>query len=128
MYRKHYKEILDAISEENCFPDSCSGGGVYLREAILKKVPEITEEQLKNDYGWTDDMIEMRKTIYDLARQNPVFDFQDGVSAELSTLMQTVNQATMVTGGGATTWTECVAENQKAVDYIIKEANANVAE
>jgi len=85
-------------------------------------------KQLKNDYGWTDDMIEMRKTIYDLARQNPVFDFQDGVSAELSTLMQTVNQATMITGGGATTWTECVAENQKAVDYIIKEANANVAE
>ncbi len=92
------------------------------------EVQNITEEQLKNDYGWTDDMIEMRKTIYDLARQNPVFDFQDGVSAELSTLMQTVNQATMVTGGGATTWTECVAENQKAVDYIIKEANANVAE
>lgn len=47
MYRKHYKEILDAISEENCFPDSCSGGGVYLRDAILKKVPEITEEQLR---------------------------------------------------------------------------------
>ena len=92
------------------------------------EVQNITEEQLKNDYGWTDDMIEMRKTIYDLARQNPVFDFQNGVSAELSTLMQTVNQATMITGGGATTWTECVAENQKAVDYIIKEANANVAE
>ena len=34
--------------------------------------------------------------------------------------MQTVNQATMITGGGATTWTECVAENQKAVDYIIR--------
>lgn len=47
MYRKYYKKILDAISEENCFPDSCSGGGVYLREAILKKVPEITEEQLR---------------------------------------------------------------------------------
>ena len=47
MYRKHYKEILDAISEENCFPDSCSGGGAYLRDAILKKVPEITEEQLR---------------------------------------------------------------------------------
>ena len=44
---KYYKKILDAISEENCFPDSCSGGGVYLREAILKKVPEITEEQLR---------------------------------------------------------------------------------
>lgn len=47
IYRKYYKKILDAISEENCFPDSCSGGGVYLREAILKKVPEITEEQLR---------------------------------------------------------------------------------
>ena len=43
------KKILDAISEENCFPDSCSGGGVYLREAILKKVPEINRRTAQND-------------------------------------------------------------------------------
>ena len=49
MYRKYYKKILDAISEENCFPDSCSGGGVYLREAILKKVPEITERTAQDN-------------------------------------------------------------------------------
>lgn len=93
-----------------------------------EETQNIGEEQLKDEYGWTDEMIEMRKTIYDLARTNPVYDFEYGVTAELSTLMDTVNQATMVTGGGATTWTECVAENEKAVDYLINEANSNISD
>ncbi|MGN0593743.1 MAG: extracellular solute-binding protein, partial [Hominimerdicola sp.] len=83
-------------------------------------------EQLKKEYGWTDEMIEMREEVYRLANENPVYDFQEGVSAELSTLMVNINQATMITGGEATTWTACVAENEKAVDYILKEANASI--
>lgn len=83
-------------------------------------------DQLKKEYGWTDEMVSMREEVYKLANEKPVYDFQDGVSAELSTLMMNVNQATMVTGGGATTWTACVAENEKAVDYILKEANASI--
>lgn len=88
----------------------------------------ITEEQLRNDYKWNDDMIAMRQEIMTLVNTNPVYDFQDGVSAELSTQMQNVNQATMITGGGATTWTACVAEYEKAVDYLIKEANSNISD
>lgn len=87
----------------------------------------ITEEQLKNDYKWNDTMLEMRKEIYDLVNTNPVYDFEYGVSAELSTQMDSVNQATMITGGGATTWTATVAEYGKAVDYLIKEANDNIS-
>ena len=63
-----------------------------------------------------------------LVNTNPVYDFQEGVSAELSTQMQNVNQATMITGGGATTWTACVAEYEKAVDYLIKEANSSISD
>lgn len=87
----------------------------------------IHEEQLKSDDGWTDEMIKMRQTIYALAQKNPVYDFQEGVSAELSQLMMTVNQSTMLTGGDATTWTACVAKNKKAVDFIINEANTNIS-
>ena len=37
-------------------------------------------------------MIEMRKTIYDLARQNPVFDFEQGVSADLNSICDICNK------------------------------------
>lgn len=92
-----------------------------------QEVANIHIEQLKG-YGWNDEMIAMREECYNLCNDHPVYDFQEGVSAELSTLMMTVNQATMVTGGGATTWTACVAENQKAVDYLINEANSNISD
>ncbi|MBO5449516.1 MAG: carbohydrate ABC transporter substrate-binding protein [Ruminococcus sp.] len=88
----------------------------------------ITVEQLKNEYKWNDDMLAMREEVYRLVNENPVFDFQHGVSPEMETQMQSVNQATMITGGGATTWTATVAEYEKAVDYLIKEANENISE
>ena len=87
---------------------------------------EIFEEKLKNDYKWTDDMIEMRKTIYDLVLENPVYDIQDGVSPELSTIMQEVSQATMITGGDATSWTKCRSANQKAIQWILNDSNKEI--
>ena len=93
-----------------------------------QEVSDIHIEQLKSEYGWNDDMVAMREEIYKLCADHPVFDFQEGVSAELSTLMMTVNQATMVTGGGATTWTETVSANEKGVDYLINEANSNISD
>ncbi|MCM1055116.1 MAG: ABC transporter substrate-binding protein [Bacteroides sp.] len=40
----------------------------------------ITKEQYFNEYGWTDSMWEMRNTIFEMVREHPVFDFQNGVS------------------------------------------------
>ncbi|MBR2305372.1 MAG: extracellular solute-binding protein [Ruminococcus sp.] len=97
-------------------------------QVAKQNAADIGEEQLRDEYKWTDEMIEMRKTVYQLAAENPVFDYQEGVTPELSTLMMTVNQATMVTGGGATTWSECVASNKTAVDYLIDECNSNISD
>lgn len=88
---------------------------------------EIGIEQLKNDYKWNDDMIAMRDEIYKLVNTNPVYDFEDGVTQELSDQMMTVNQATMITGGGVTTWTATVQEYEKAIDYIVREANESIS-
>lgn len=90
-------------------------------------VSEIFEGQLRDDYKWTDELIEMRKTCYELARQNPVFDIQEGVSADLKAVMETVSQATVVTGGSVTTWTECRTANEGSVKYLIDEANEEMA-
>lgn len=91
-----------------------------------QEAADIHIDQLKNKYGWNEDMLKMREECYELARTNPVFDFQDGVSPELKTLMNDITQATMITGGDATTWTACVTANKKAVDYVIKDANASI--
>jgi hypothetical protein len=87
----------------------------------------ITEETLINEYKWTQEMVDMRNTVYELAATNPVFDFQAGVSSELDTAMETVSQATMITGGNQTTWTQCRTENESKVDFIIKEANEKIS-
>ena len=49
-YRKYYKEILEAVVNFDDWPDSSSGGGPFLMEAILEAVPQLTERQLY--YFW----------------------------------------------------------------------------
>ena len=87
---------------------------------------EIYQDQLINDYKWTDEMIEMRKTMYEMVKENPVYDLQEGVSAEVSALMQNVSQATVITGGDAMSWTKCRAENQKAIQWLLNDANEEI--
>ena len=103
------------------------GVAAYLNclKVCATEASEITEQQLKEDYKWNDDMIAMREEVYRLVNEHPVYDFQRGVSSELEKTMQDVNQYTMHTGN-AGTWSECVAENITAVDYLIKEANENI--
>lgn len=88
---------------------------------------EIFEEQLRDEYKWSEDMIAMRKKIYEMAKENPVFDLQEGVSADLKTIMENVNQGTMITGGDAKTWTEIRTSEEGGVKYLINEANDALA-
>lgn len=47
LYRKYYREILDALcSFDEHIDDTNSGGGRFFFDAILAAVPEITERQL----------------------------------------------------------------------------------
>ena len=87
---------------------------------------DIYEDQLKNEYKWTDEMIEMRQKMYQMVIDNPVYDIQDGVSPELKTLMQNVSQATMITGGDAMSWTKCRSSNQSGVQWLLDDANKEI--
>lgn len=48
---------------------------------------EIAEKQYREDYGWTDDMIDMLKTTKELTGKNPVIDFYAGTSANVYDLV-----------------------------------------
>ncbi|MBR1738882.1 MAG: extracellular solute-binding protein [Ruminococcus sp.] len=104
-------------------------GFATLMDCLLaadKEASEIGEEQLVEVDHWNDEMIEMRREVYRLVEEHPVYDFEYGVSAELSQNMDTVNQATMITGGDPSTWTSTVQEWKGTIDYLIKEANDNI--
>lgn len=85
---------------------------------------DIYYEQLKNDYQWTDDMIEMRKKVVKLTEEHPVFDFSYGISTDMKDLMENhVNNATMITGGNTMTWTKTVQTYNSTVDKYIADCN-----
>ncbi|MBR1863264.1 MAG: extracellular solute-binding protein [Ruminococcus sp.] len=86
---------------------------------------KITLDQYKDDYGWTDEMLEMREEIYSMAAEHPVFEFAQGISADLSSVTDNVIKGTMNPAGTAT-WTQIVSENEKAIDYLLKEAQENI--
>lgn len=86
-----------------------------------KEAGEITVNQLKNDYKWSDEMIEMRAECIRLANANPLFDFSEAVSAELQQVL--VNQVRNATMFGEDPWSKVREENKTTVDYYIEEAN-----
>lgn len=88
----------------------------------------ITEKTLREEYKWNDDMIDMRTRIYEMAAENPVFNFAAGVSQELDSTMESVSQATMITGGDVKTWTQTRSEYEKQVDFFINEANTKISD
>lgn len=85
----------------------------------------ITEEQLRNDYGWTDDMLDMRAEIYAMAAEHPVFEFAQGVSKDISNLTDNIIKASM-NPAGSESWASTVSANKKALDFLIEEAQANI--
>ena len=82
-------------------------------------------EQLKNDYGWTDEMIEMRDRIYQMAAEHPVFEFAQGVSTDISNMTDSIIKKTMHPQETAS-WTETVQSYKKKLDKAIELAQKTV--
>ena len=94
---------------------------------IDEEAHQITLDQYKKDYGWTDEMLQMRDEIYAKAAEHPVFEFAQGVSSDLSNLTDNIIKNSM-NPAESHTWTSTVAENEKALDYLIKEAQEKTEE
>lgn len=87
------------------------------------QVREIGDNTLRNEYKWTDEMIEMRKKLYELAAANPVFEFYNSITKEITSAMGIVATATTVTNGNQQTWAQIREENSDSIDYFLNEAN-----
>lgn len=84
------------------------------------KVRSIADEQMVEDYGWSQDMIDMKGSMQSLAEENPVYDFSKGVSADCGEILD-INLRNCARG--ICPWNETYDSIFSAVDQIIKEVN-----
>lgn len=92
--------------------------------ATDESIRQIGIDTLVNEYGWTEEMLEMREECYRLAREYPVFEFYNAISTDMSSVFGTLATATSVTNGEQRTWAEIRDENIASVDYFVDEVNA----
>lgn len=83
----------------------------------------IADRQMKEDYGWTDEMFDMKDSMQKLAEKNPVIDVSRGVSEDCGELL---DNSMRLTARG-TPWSETYDSINGVVDKYIDEVNKNVS-
>jgi len=90
----------------------------YYDEASL----EINNEKHKTDYGWTDEMIEMKAEVKRLTSENPVRDIYGGLPTETSSLVgDAINQPLQ-----GNDWYSVRDSYFDVVDLGVNDANAQI--
>ncbi|MBQ5316831.1 MAG: hypothetical protein J6I96_04685 [Oscillospiraceae bacterium] len=111
--------------------DNPLGVALYSECVILAGTDEeanaIGEQKLRDDYGWTDHLIETNKEINKLANEYPVVDLATGVSTDV---------ASLTTDGGSEIglraafhgipWSTNREEIGEVVDMLVKEADEQI--
>lgn len=91
-------------------------------------VKNIYLSTLTDDYGWTQDMIDMRDECYRLAYEKPVFEFGKAISSEFSDVYAEITDATSKTNGDEKTWAEVVSTYNNGVKYYVNDVNSKLAD
>lgn len=86
---------------------------------------EMGLQKRRDDYGWSEEMIEMHATITEMARQNPVYDLLTGVPVDLSNLLDSGETGIRAAFAGLE-WATVREALVDAVDIYIDEFNASV--
>ncbi|MBR6242919.1 MAG: carbohydrate ABC transporter substrate-binding protein, partial [Ruminococcus sp.] len=79
----------------------------------------IADEQMKVDYGWTDEMVDMKNSIQELADANPTIDVSRGVSVDCGKLL---DDSLRLTARGVP-WNETFDSINMTVEKYIKDIN-----
>ncbi len=88
----------------------------------------ITEKQYREDYGWTDEMLEMNKTVDDLTAEHPMISFVGGLSGDINGagVAHDIDDALKQASFNGTDW----ASTREAVNLLaqtdIDELNARI--
>ena len=91
-----------------------------------KDAYSYTKESLKHNYGWNNEMVEMRESAINLANSNPVFEFAYGISKESNISFDNyISTATMLKDGKGKckTWDRVLDEYKPDIDSMISDLN-----
>lgn len=80
---------------------------------------KLGDEQFRNDYGWTDEMVDMQNEMQRLADENPVIDFSLAVNDDCSTILDNELRAS----SHGTPWNETYDKISAQVEALIDDAN-----
>ncbi|MDE5583319.1 MAG: ABC transporter substrate-binding protein [Ruminococcus sp.] len=100
------------------------GVGKFLDcKRFVLKDPEtkaIADKQMVDDYGWTEEMMQMKDEMQKTALENPVVDLSKGVSVDCGDLLDISLRLT----ARGTPWAETYDSINAVVDKYIDEVNA----
>ena len=83
---------------------------------------EISDEQFVKDYEWTDEMIEMKNKMNEMALENPVFDYYNGISSDVTDILDSSVNGIRATSRGVP-WNESVNAIYDQTQNFIDEVN-----
>ena len=86
---------------------------------------EIGLQKRRDDYGWSEEMIEMHATITEMARENPVYDLTNGVPSDLNSILDSNEYGVRAAFVGHE-WATVRDSLVDAADIYIEEFNAPV--
>ncbi len=90
------------------------------RFAIMDEDTSILgDQQFRDDFGWTEEMIEMKKEMQELADENPFLDLSTGVSTDCGEILDT----NLRSASRGTPWNETYDAIYATLDLMLEEAN-----
>ena len=89
---------------------------------VCEGAQEISDQQFIDDYEWTDEMIEMKNKMNEMALENHSFDFYNGISADVTSVLDSSEHGVRAASRGVP-WSESVNSIYDQVQNYIDEIN-----
>lgn len=86
---------------------------------------EIADQKRRDDYGWTDEMIEMRYTINAMTAENPMYSIHTGCPTDLNSILDSGETGIRAAFYGLD-WPSTRDGITDAVEVLIEEFNASM--
>lgn len=88
-----------------------------------ERANQLGTQQLYDDYGWTDEMVQMRKKLDEMAQANPYYDFFNAVSTDVSGILDSNETGIGATSKGTLKWSEVVGSVYATIDKFLEQYN-----
>ncbi|MBQ5335401.1 MAG: extracellular solute-binding protein [Oscillospiraceae bacterium] len=88
-----------------------------------ERAKELGTQQFYDDYGWTEEMVEMSKKLNEMAAANPYYDFFKAVSTDITDILDSNENGIRSAAKGNLKWSEVVGAIYSTIDAYLKQYN-----